>query len=151
VGTDNSTGRAREIERRRRQLESHRWLALVLALAGALIVVASVVSPFASWERDDDAAEVSPPGALPDEVTTYDIGGGPSPEFVSIRGEVFAVPRDTSDPWWVNALNPGSTLGAALVAAGAVWYQTNKGRTGLERRLAELEDQVRAAGGGGSA
>ena len=100
---------------------------------------------------DDDAAEVSPPGALPDEVT-YDIGGGPSPEFVSIRGEVPGSPRDTERSVVGQRPQPGLDPGrCASSPQGAVWYQTNQGRTGLERRLTELEDQVRAAGGGGSA
>jgi hypothetical protein len=147
VGTDSSTGPGGESERRQRRLESHRRLALLLALAGALIVVASVIL---SWDRDvANDAEPNPPTAdLPDGVTAYDISGGPGPEFVSIEGEVFAVPGDTSDPWWVTVLNPGSTLGAGLLAAGAVWYQTAKGRADLERRLAELENTVRGAGDG---
>jgi hypothetical protein len=120
-------------------LASRARVALLVALLGAITVLISLIPPVSSWGRGDPGVETSPPSELPDGVTTYDIGGDEGPEFVSIEDEVFAVPRDTRDPWWVTALNPGSTLGAALVAAGAVWYQTTKARADLERRLAELE------------
>jgi hypothetical protein len=120
---------------------------LFLVLAGLVVAVLSLIPALASLGRDETPDAESPPSELPDGVTTYDIRGGPAPEFVSIRGQVLAVPAEQSDPWWVDILNPGSTLGAALVAAGAVWYQTSKGRAGLESRISELEAQVRSAGG----
>jgi hypothetical protein len=141
-------------ERRRRgtDVATHRRRATLLALAGAIVVAASVIPSVVSWARDEpEAAEPGPPADLPDAVTTYDVGGDERPEFVSIRGEVFAVPPDTSEPWWVTALNPGSTLGAALIAAGSVWYQTTKGRADMERRLTELEGRAGDATGDGSA
>ena len=132
-------------ELRRAQVSQRR--AVLLALAGLVVAVLSLIPSFVSLGRDEPPGDASPPSELPDGVTTYDIRGGPAPEFVSIRGQVLAVPEDTGDPWWETVLNPGSTLGAALVAAGAVWYQTSKGRADLESRISELEAQVRSAGG----
>ena len=148
VATEFSTSQPREPDRKRGDVQTQGRWALLLVLAGAIVVLASVLPGTTNLaDRDEDPAEV-PPSELPAGVTTYDVSGGPGPEFVSIQGEVLAVPRDTSDPWWVTALNPGSTLGAALIAAGAVWYQTTRSRADLERRLTELEGRLRAAGDG---